>query len=399
MNLKNKQNMINYDVKYKLIKLIFILGALVLGLNGCSSDKDINPPAKLLEFKEQAKLQQVWSKGIGNGQGDLWNNLQIATDGNLIFAVSNNGKVYALDKASGKVKWYTKLKQKNISGGVGYGFGLVLVGTTNGDVVAIDAQNGNIRWQAKVMSEILSAPSVNSQIVVVQSQDDNLTAFNINDGSKLWQVDNQNAVLSLRGTSAPITTNLLVLAGLSSGKLIAVNAENGSIVWEQRIAIASGRTELERMIDIDGNLQLSGNSLYAVSFQGKASAFDLTSGNLLWSVDASSYVGLEEKLGTVIIIHADGTIESFDENSQSVVWQTKALSMRELSAPSIMEDYVLVGDYEGYLHVLSLEDGSMVARAKVGGSGVRAKILVVDDLIYVFTNNGKLVVYNLVVNQ
>jgi len=377
----------------KLLKAALSLGLAIFLLAGCSSEKELNPPAKLIEFTPQAKLQKIWSKSIGNGQGKLWHNLQLAIDDNLLFAASNNGIVYALDRLTGKVKWQTKLKGKTISGGVGLGAGLVLVGTLDGVVFALDAQSGNIKWQTQVASEVLATPVANNQIVVVQSQDDNLSAFNVADGTPLWQVDNQNAVLSLRGTSAPIVTNLLVLAGLSSGKIMAVNAENGSIVWEQKIAAGSGRTELERMIDIDGNLQLSGNSLYAVSFQGKAAAFDLASGNLLWSIDASSYVGLAEQLGTIIIVNADGSIENFDENRQKITWQNKELSMRQLSPPTIGENYVIVSDFEGYVHLLNLEDGKIIARTKLGSKGIRAKSLALDNLIYVFSNEGKLAAY------
>jgi len=380
----------------KLFKNIVVLSFILIGLIGCSSDKDIIPPAKLVDFKSNIKLKKIWSKSVGSGQGKLWNNLQITTDGKYIFSASFNGKVYALDKTTGKKIWQTKLKHKNITGGTGYGANLVILGTLKGDVIALDANSGTIKWQAKVGSEILAPPAANDEIVVVQSQNDTLTAFKVSDGSKLWELENQTAVLSLRGTSSPIVNRLLVLAGLSSGKVIAVNAQTGTVVWEQKIAVGSGRTELDRMIDIDGNLYLSGNSLYAVSFQGKLASFDLDSGTILWSRDASSYAGVTEQMGTVVVTHANSTVESFDENLQQVNWHSNLLLMRELSAPTIMNDYVIFGDFAGYLHVLNLEDGQMIARTKIDGKGVRAKILVVDDLIYAFANNGKLVALKLV---
>jgi len=378
---------------------LFRLASVVLTiclLNSCSSDKDVIPPAELKPFTAEFKFKKLWSRGVGDGQGERWNNLQLAVDERNIFAASSNGKVYAFDKKSGKKIWNTNLKNKVISGATGLAGNLVLVGTLQGEIIALDKMTGSKKWQAEVGSEILSAPVANADIVVVQSQDDGISAFNITDGKRLWVVDNQNAVLSLRGTSKPVVTNLLVVAGLSSGKVIAVNAQTGSVVWEQRIAAGSGRTELERMIDIDGNLRLSGNSLYAVSYQGKAAAFDLETGAFLWQKSASSYVGVAEHMGTVVIVHADGVLESFNESNQDVIWQSRLLHMRGLSAPVIYKDYVLVGDFEGYLHALHLDDGTMLARIKIGGGGIYAPVLVSDDVIYTFANNGKLVALQLV---
>lgn len=194
------------------------------------------------------------------------------------------------------------------------------MGTLKGEVIALDSSDGEEQWRSRVTSEVLAAPASNGDIVVVQTQDDRLIAFDASTGSQRWIVENTPAVLTLRGTGAPLVTNRLVVAGLSSGKVIAVDAQRGLPVWEQRIAIPQGRSELERVVDIDGGLLLSGGTVYAVSYQGRVAAMDLESGRVLWQREASSSVGVAQGFGNVYVSHASGTVEGIDERSASALW-------------------------------------------------------------------------------
>lgn len=362
---------------------------------GCSStgSKEL-PPAELSKFSEEVQLEKQWSRSIGEGQGDTWNQLELAAEGDILFAADIEGLVVAMNRESGAVLWEREL-DKPVSGGVGAGYGLVLVGTLKGEVIALDSVNGEVKWRARVGSEVLAAPVSNGDVVVVQTQDDHLVALDAASGERRWIYESTPAVLTLRGTGAPVVTNRLVVAGLSSGKVIALDAQRGIPVWEQRVAVAQGRSELERMVDIDGGLLLSGGTLYVVTYQGQLAALDLQSGRPLWQRQASSYVGVALGFGNVYLSDASGTVEGVDERSTSALWSNESLARRQLTAPAVFSSNVAVGDLEGYLHLLSQVDGRFVGRERVDSDGLRARPLVVGDWLYAYGNSGKLVAYTL----
>lgn len=369
--------------------------ALTLLAVGCSSNsKKELPPAELTDFKEEVRLEKQWSRSVGDGQGELYNLIEPAVDGQTIYAASAEGRVMAIQRESGDVLWKKDLDLP-VSGAVGVGNGLVLVGTMRGDVIALDAGSGEQKWRAKVTSEVLAAPATNGDVVVVQTQDDKLIAFDAATGNQRWIYEGTVPVLTLRGTGAPLIDGRLALAGLASGKVVAVDVQRGLPVWEQRVAIPQGRSELDRVVDIDGGLVLQDGVLYVVSYQGRAAALDETTGRVLWQREASSYVGVAEGTGSVFVSQASGTVESLDSRGSSSLWSNDALARRQLSAPAVFSSNVVVGDLEGYVHLLSQVDGRFVGREKVDGDGVRARPLVVGSWMYVFGNSGKLVAYTL----
>lgn len=372
----------------------FKIGALLAAAvfaAGCSSNSSKEPePAELVKFDAEIQLDKVWSRSIGDGQGDTYNLLVPAVYGEQIYAADVDGLVVSMDRTTGKVNWKQDL-DVSISGAVGAGYGLVLVGTLSGDVIALDVSTGEERWRSKVSSEVLSAPAINGDIVLVQTQDDRLIALEMDTGAQRWSYESAPAVLTLRGTGAPLLTNQLAIAGLSTGKVIALDTRRGLPVWEQRVAIPQGRSELERVVDIDGGLLLSGGTLYVGTYQGRAAALDVESGRVLWQRDASTYSGVALGYGSVYLSLADGTVESVDERSTTALWRNESLARRQLSAPAVFSSYVVVGDKEGYIHLLSQVDGRFVARERIDSNGVRARPVVDGDWLYVYGNGGKLV--------
>ncbi|NMY36694.1 MULTISPECIES: outer membrane protein assembly factor BamB [unclassified Pseudomonas] len=364
--------------------------ALAILAAGCSSNsKKELPPAALTDFKEEVVLQKQWSRSIGDGQGKTYNMLVPAVEGNTLYAADVTGVVMALDRMNGDVKWKKDLELP-VSGAVGAGYGLVLLGTLQGEVVALDASSGEEKWRSRVTSEVLAPPATNGDVVVVQTQDDRLIGLDASTGDQRWTYDSTPGVLTLRGTGAPVVTNHLAVAGLSTGKVVALDTRNGVPVWEQRVAIPQGRSELERIVDIDGGLLLSGGTLYVASYQGRMAALELESGRVLWQRDASSYAGVAQGFGSVYVSLASGTVEGVDERSTTALWSNEFLARRQLSAPEVFSSYVAVGDMEGYLHLLSQVDGRFVGRTRIDSDGLRARPLVVGDMIYVFGNSGKL---------
>jgi outer membrane protein assembly factor BamB len=365
--------------------------ALAVMAVGCSSNSSKElPPAELPKITEEVRLEKVWSRSIGEGQGETFNMLVPAIDGEQIYAADVEGLVVAMDRNTGKVLWKEDLELP-VSGAVGAGYGLVVVGTLKGEIIALDSASGEEKWRARVTSEVLAAPALNGDVVLVQTQDDRLIAFDMYTGDQRWIFENTPAVLTLRGTGSPILTNRLAVAGLSTGKVIALDAQRGVPVWEQRIAVPQGRSELERVVDIDGGLLLSAGTLYAVSYQGRVAALDFESGQVLWQREASSSVGVAQGYGSVYVSLASGTIEGVDERSASALWSNDALARRQLSAPEVFSSYVAFGDLEGYLHLVSQVDGRFVGRTRIDSDGLRARPLVVGDMLYAFGNGGNLV--------
>lgn len=365
--------------------------ALAVTVVGCSSNsKKELPPAELPEFTTEVELKSEWSRSIGNGQGEGYNLLTPAVDGEHIYAADVEGVVMAMDRFSGDLLWEQDLELA-VSGAIGVGHGLVVVGTLKGEVIALDQSTGEQKWRAVVTSEVLAAPAVNGDVVVVQTQDDRLIAFDSATGNQRWIYESTPAVLTLRGTGGPVLTDRLAIAGLSSGKVVAVDTQRGFPVWEQRVALAQGRSELDRIVDIDGGLRLVDDTLYVVTYQGRVAGVDINNGRILWQREASSYAGLDQGLGSVYVSLANGTVEGVDERSASALWSNDSLARRQLSAPALYSSYVAVGDFEGYLHLLSQTDGRFVGRERIDSAGLRARPLVVGDWLYAFGNSGELV--------
>ncbi|WP_285422469.1 MULTISPECIES: outer membrane protein assembly factor BamB [unclassified Pseudomonas] len=364
--------------------------ALAVLAAGCSSNsKKELPPAELVDFKEEVSLQKLWSRSVGDGQGEIYNMLVPAIDGENIYAADANGLVMAINRSNGDVVWKKEL-ERPVSGAVGVGYGMVMLGTLRGEVIVLDEATGEQKWKAKATSEVLSAPATNGDVVVAQTQDDRVIGYDAATGDQRWIYESSPAVLTLRGTGAPIVTNQLAIAGLSTGKVVALDINNGVPAWEQRVAIPQGRSELDRVVDIDGGLLLSGNTLYVATYQGRVAGLELQSGRVLWQRDASSYSGVAQGFGSVYVSLATGTVEGIDERSSTGLWSNDSLARRQLGAPEVFSSYVAVGDMEGYLHLLSQVDGHFVARERIDSDGLRARPLVSGNTIYVFGNSGKL---------
>jgi len=370
-------------------------GLAALLLVGCSgSSKKELPPAELEKFTAEVQLDRSWKRNIGVGQGELFNNLQPALDGLTLYAADAKGRVVAMDRDTGKVNWQVKLKEP-LSGAVGVGGGRVLLGTLDGRVITLDENDGSELWRAQVSSEVLAPPQTNGDIVVVQSQDDKLVALDIGTGEQRWIYESSLPVLTVRGHSTPVVSLHRVYAGLASGRLVALDAENGIPLWEQRIAQPQGRSELERMVDIDGRLLLDDQTLYAATYQGNLVAVDAESGNIRWQRPTSSHAGPGAGFGRVYLSKADGTVEAYDQNRATPLWTNDNLLRRQLTGPVAFSSYVAVADFQGYLHLLAQTDGRLVGRVRVDSKGVRVPPIVQGGTLYVYGNSGDLAAYQL----
>jgi len=384
-------------------KTLIWLG-MVLTLGSCSylnpmnwfGDDEVNPPARLVDIEQQVNLTRAWQVSVGNGQGDTYNELSPALEGNVIYVASENGTVQAVDADSGDTVWRVRL-DSNITGGVGVGSGMVLLGTGDAEVTALDQANGEELWTVRVSSEVLSAPQTNGNVVVAQTIDGKLVALNAQNGEQAWIYETVLPALTLRGTSRPVITNTgLVIAGFSNGTLVAVSAEDGVYRWEERVAVPEGQYDIDRVIDVDGDLLLDGNRVFASSYQGNLMAYDTQTGRIVWGIpNASSYHGITRGFGNLYYCSDQGHIVAIRDNSDDVVWENDALSYRNLTAPIAFNNYVAVADFEGYVHFISQVDGSVVGRIRVDNDGVRSNLIVRGNRLYVYGNSGRLTALNL----
>lgn len=375
-----------------------MVALLGLSMAGCSmfdsKDDKEQQPSPLPEFKAEQALDKVWSHGVGDGQGELYNRLVPAISGDRIIVASAKGKLEAFDRHTGKSLWDADL-DTSLSGGVGAGAGLVLVGSSDGKVWALRESDGKEVWHAQVDGQVLAPPQAKDNTVVVLTFSGNLVGLDAGSGIKHWNYATTAPVLSLRASAAPLIGGSTVYAGFGSGKVAAVELESGRPLWESRVGFSQGSSEIERQVDVDGDMLLLKDTLYAVSFQGHLTALEANSGRRYWEHNASSYVGLSEGYNNIYVVGATGNITAFTKDDQGVRWEQTALARRDLSGSAVWNNYVVVGDFEGYVHLLSQTDGHFVARERVDSDGVRVAPLAVDDMLYVFGNSGTIAAYRL----
>lgn len=357
-------------------------------------DDDVERPAELQDFTQELRLNRRWSVKVGNGQGRYYSQLTPAIDREFIYAASADGTVVAVNRSNGNVVWRARTN-KDISGGVGAAAGMVLFGTREAEVVALDQISGRELWSAAVSSEVLSAPQTNGNIVVLQTVDGKLIGLEAASGQRRWIYETTIPALTLRGSSKPVLAGNTVIAGFSNGMIAAVNAANGFLLWEERVAIPQGRYDIERVIDVDGDLLLSGNTVFASSYQGNLMGFDVQTGRIVWGMEASSYHGLAQGFGNMYYTNDKSHVIALRNNSDQVVWENADLRLRSLTAPRTITNYVAVADFEGYLHLLSQVDGHFVSRVRVDRGGIRANPVTDADTIYVFGNKGQLSAYSI----
>ena len=381
----------------KLLRLVSLTFLLLL-LAGCGwnplsfwqSNKDEAKPADLVNFDEEVRLRRQWSVNIGKGQGKTYNRIKPAIDGDIIYAASSNGNVYAINRESGSTIWRARLEAE-ITGGVGVGGDLVLVGTINSGLIALDVATGEVAWQTTVSSEVLAAPATNGRIVVAQSVDGKLTGHDAETGEQIWIYESTVPALSLRGTSSPLIIENFVLAAFGNGSVISLALDNGTLRWEERVAIPTGTSEIDRMVDIDGDLFVSDQGMLLVpSFQGYLAAIDVVTGQTRWRVQESSASGASSGFGNIYISDERGHVKAYRTGQDDLAWSNEQLDLRNVTAPESFSNYVAVGDFEGYVHLLSQVDGRFVGRTRVGRNGIRASLQSRGNTLYVYGNGGNL---------
>ena len=382
------------DVKFPAF---ILLAALLLG--GCTSLTDLksdiseglfgreakDPPTELKDIKTSADLKLLWQAGVG-ASGDY--DFTPAVDGKFVYAASQTGEITGLDAETGKAAWRVSAGE-TLSGGAGAGDNLVLAGTPKGMVLAFSQANGKLLWKAKVASEVLSAPRTHRGIVVVRSGDSRIYGLDALDGKRKWVYERATPTLSLRSSAGVVVDEAgIVFAGFAGGKLVAINSADGKIVWEASVALPKGTTEIERIADVTSLPEADGRYVYASAYNGRTVGIERASGRVLWNRDIASYVGLVADGSTIYITQSNGAVYALDYSSGKSFWRQGGLQWRQTTAPIAVGRHALLGDFEGYLHALSRDDGDFVARLKVDGSAVMPKPVAMGANVALFQTRG-----------
>ena len=374
---------------------VLALLAAAVSLGGCGimnwihgGPSNLEPPAKLHHFAAEYRVRQVWSADIGGGAGAKFIRLSPVLHDNVLYVAEPHGRVRAYDASTGRRQWGRNLKDTEIEGGTGYADGRVLLGTRSGAVIALNAKDGATLWSSTVSSEVLAPPRGSAGVVVVQTVDGSIFGLDASSGKRLWMQEHAVPSLSLRGTSTPLIVENVVVTGLANGKIAAYRLADGHQLWEIPVSQPHGRNELARLTDVDTPPVVSGGTLYADAYHGKLVAFNLASGRIQWSRDVSAYAGMAVDANNVYISDEYGNVMAFDLATGASVWKQTGLHGRWPTAPVVIGDTVAVGDFHGYVHFLSVDDGRFVARYHLGSSAILATPVAGAETLYVADQDG-----------
>ena len=403
-----------------MLRRMSLLVLVVAFATGCSSfsnmfkneKKAAKEPAPLVRIGAPISVQKLWSVSLGGGEGMLGLRQKPALDAARLYAVDDSGSVHAIDRLTGRNVWETSVvtsearrswklwkRQERTTGltsGPAAANGMVVVGGRNGEVIALDADSGQVRWTKKVSSAVIAAPLITADRVIVRSNDGRVFGLDPADGSRKWVFDRGLPTLSVRGNSSPVLGQGITYIGYDDGSIIALRVEDGLRVWEQIVAEPDGRTELDRMADIDGEIQVGADEVVATSYHGTTMSIRNNNGAPLWSREIGSHAGIAMLADKIVLADKAGNVWALDRNTGADIWKQDAMQRRWLTTPAIQGNYAVLGDLEGYLHWLRLDDGQIVGRIRLEKGIIRGTPLVSDDgVLYALSTDGKLAAYTL----
>ncbi len=372
---------------------LWLVAALLLSLSACGlwTRDTTEPPAPLPEFTAVGSPNTLWSRSIGRGADrSIWQVKPAVTD-DLIVVADSRGRVSALDRSTGAPRWESRLRDLRVSSGVGTGADIAVVGTMDGSAIALNLDNGDEIWRTRLSSEVLALSTVAGGVVVARTNDGRLHALDAASGTVRWTVLRTTPALSLRGVQVPQMLPGRVLASFDTGRLLMLGTNRGNVLWEATIAVPSGRSELERLIDADGHIPVYRGVAFASTYQGRLAAVTLDSGDLIWARDFSSYQGgdIHGDSEILVMTAADSHVWGLDPRNGGDLWQQRGLRLRDVTGPVVIGDQAVVGDFQGYLHWLSVDDGRILARTRAGSGAIVTRPVLRDGVLYVVSGDGR----------
>ncbi|MDP3008730.1 MAG: outer membrane protein assembly factor BamB [Methylococcales bacterium] len=388
-------------------KITLVLLCLV-GLAGCSAmdyakesvsgiydyfsggEDNSTPPTPLVEYHQELEAQIVWKESIGVGADGHTLKLIPAIGGGKVIAADREGVVQARDAKTGNLLWEVQTEIP-FSAGPGLAAGRIILGSSKAKVVALNSENGEQLWEATVSSEVLAVPVIAKGIVLVRTAAGTVVALDEKTGRRLWDYEHSVPALSIRGTGMPLVIKDNVIVGYDNGKLVALKLSNGKYVWETTIAMPKGRSEIERLVDLDVDPVEVDGTIYIASYNGGISAVSASDGEVMWRNEKiSSHTGLSYDSSHLYLSDSIGQVLQIEQSRGAGLWSQKELNHRKLTAPTLYQNYVVVGDFEGYVHWLSTRDGRQLGRVQITDTGIGVKPVIADGIVYVYAKDGTL---------
>ncbi|MFA9419021.1 MAG: outer membrane protein assembly factor BamB [Gammaproteobacteria bacterium] len=370
--------------------ILVIIGISLLQL-ACSSKDNSEPPAPLTKIEQPIPLYMAWKVETGAGIDTASYNMRPLLIQDTIYSIDTQGMVSSINAENGRLNWVSFTRLASITGLSGTE-GMVIASSKNGDLNAYDIEDKNLklRWSIRLKGEVRAVPVVSDQQVFVRTVDGKLSALSLLDGSIQWTVSRRVPALSLTGNSQPLVQGNLVIAGFDDGKISAFNRENGQTVWQTTVSNPSGRTEIERLVDLDGQFILRDGIIYISSYQGRLAAIQAIDGNVLWSREFSSYQAIDADDEALYLSSDDSHIWSIDRRTGSAFWKQEVLHARKITAPMIIGEKLVVADFEGYLHLFDKSEGSLLGRVRPTQNRHIAKPLIWQDSVIIIDSTGLL---------
>lgn len=385
----------------------FLRGAslvfLALGLTACSSSKVVRVPASLTPLDSPLQIERNWQVQLNEMRAFEEKGLNIAQNKDVVFAADVQGLVSAFAKENqsrwtDQVLWQIQLSEKIVSGPV-MDEDRLIIGTSKGKVIALSSESGEVVWQTQLSSEVVSRAVISEQKLFTRTVDGRLYALSASTGRVIWVTENQIPNLSLRGVAPVLYHQGRLYIGWETGKVEAVSADSGKSLWESRIAIPRGRTDLERMVDVQASLVIKQDRLFALGYQGKLVAMNLETGNLYYAKDVSGYRDFIVDNQAIYVVDEDDVVHAYDLSNGTKLWSQVGLKYRNLRDLQVYKDSLLAIDGLGYLHWLNKTHGTISARVKhsneYGDEDQVVQALVEEDRLYLLDNSGTINSYQI----
>lgn len=386
-------------------KQLSAFALLLAVLSGCATS-DPTPPTPLADIPEtDIAVEEVWDYSVSGAGEELRLALRPATDGERVYVADYAGSIIALDRQSGEEVWefdtyefsfWGESTFLSFSGGPSVGEGMVVAGTDEGIVVALTAESGEEKWRADLRGELLAMPAIGSGLVVLRVSNGSLIALDVRTGEEVWATGRETPSLTLRGLSAPVIANNQVIVGFDNGRVVAVNVNDGSSNWDAQIGIPGGKTVISELVDVDAEVAVFRDDVYATSYNGALTNLVLQTGDELWKEEMSSTHSPAVDYSNVYATDQDGNVYAFDRLSSREIWKQSGLLYRDVTGPVIFGQMIVVADFEGYLHFLDRDSGNIVARVEHDGEPVRMRPLADDDMLFVQSDDGDIAAYRIV---
>jgi outer membrane protein assembly factor BamB len=380
----------------RLLLLILITITLVSTVS-CQSEKTKKhkekfDPAELQDVSQQGQFKTLWTRKLESEKNSYGYKLIPFIDSKDVYVASQSGQIIKLNAETGVQAWSIDLELE-LSAGPGVGSSILIVGTPEGKIIALDKENGSQLWTVTLSSEILTPPVINNQLAIVRAQDGRVYALDTASGERKWLFDTNIPNLTLRGNSQPVVKAGRVFIGFDNGKVASIKQESGEVIWLQNVVDTKGKTELARIVDIDGDMALISTDLYLSSAIGRTIAVATESGRVMWSKETGSAAGVTASRSNLFVVDKESNVHALNRSDGSEEWKTTTFKNRRLTKPLFYLGDIIVGDIEGYIHVLDGATGATIARTKMGKSPFYSHPVVSGSTLIAFNKNGTLTAF------